>query len=312
MADDLAVSVRGLGKRYRTHWAVQDLDLDVAAGESVGIIGPNGAGKTTFVECLAGLRRRSAGSVEIFGNDPETQVSQVRRDLGFQMQHTGLPYNMPVRHAVELFGSFHADPHPAAEIIASMGLTEVESAPWDHLSGGQKQRVAAALALVGRPRLAILDEWSAGLDPRARAYVWEFLGASVARGMTLVVISHNMEEIERLCRRVLLLRDGSIALDSTPAKLRGRSTDRRTITVWTSAALDVGRLRDELCLEDVHRVEEGEHGYRMIGTSSTSGELLAHLAAQQVEVVDLSVEKPSLADVYVDVVRDNESESDER
>ena len=218
-----AIQAEGLVKRYGDKVAVDGLSLRVEPGEVLGILGTNGAGKTTTVEMIAGLRRPDRGSVRLLGLDPRRDRARVRQVLGVQLQAAYLHGALTVAELLDLYRSFYPDPRPAAELLDLVGLEEQRRVRFEKLSGGQQQRVSIALALVGRPRVVILDELTTGLDPRARRRMWGTVERLRDEGVTVVLVSHAMEEVERLCDRVALLDGGRLVAVGTPGELTARA-----------------------------------------------------------------------------------------
>jgi ABC-2 type transport system ATP-binding protein len=214
-----AVLVENLRKRYGGTVAVDDLSLRIDTGEVFGVLGTNGAGKTTTVEIIAGLRRPDRGRVAVLGLDPGRDRARVRQVLGVQLQQATLHGALTVAELVALYRSFYPDPRPAEELLALVGLGDQRDTRFEALSGGQQQRLSVALALAGRPRVVILDELSTGLDPRARRRMWTSIERLRAEDVTVVLVSHSMEEVERLCDRVALLHGGQAVAVGTPAEL---------------------------------------------------------------------------------------------
>src|SRR5262245_42737553 len=167
------IEVIDLSKRYGDRVAVDGVSFAVEEGEIFGILGPNGAGKTTTIESIAGLRTPDTGTIRVLGLDPRTDRDQLRSVVGVQLQESALPDRMRVGEALELFASFYEEPADPRELMADLGLESQRDTAYKHLSGGQKQRLSIALALIGRPRIAILDELSTGLDPQARRDTWD-------------------------------------------------------------------------------------------------------------------------------------------
>ncbi|GIF96292.1 ABC transporter ATP-binding protein [Catellatospora citrea] len=213
------IEVNGLTKRYGDRTVVDGVSFTVAEGEIFGILGENGAGKTTTVECISGLRTPDAGSISVFGLDTRTEREQLRRLIGVQLQESQLQDRLRVGEAMQLFASFYTDPADWRELLAGVGLEEHVNAPYAKLSGGQKQRLSIALALIGNPRLAILDELTTGLDPRARRETWKLIRQIRDRGVTVLLVTHFMDEAERLCDRLAVLDGGKIVALDTPAAL---------------------------------------------------------------------------------------------
>ncbi|MEU6860385.1 ABC transporter ATP-binding protein [Glycomyces sp. NPDC046736] len=214
-----AIEARGLRKRYGDTTAVDGLDLTVETGEIFGILGRNGAGKSTTVEIIAGLRRPDAGEVTVLGLDPWKDRARLRQVLGVQLQETAVHAALQVRELVRLHRSFHRDGADPDELIERVGLTASAKKRFEHLSGGQQQRLSIALALVGKPRAVILDELTTGLDPEARRQMWATVEELRDEGTTIVLVSHNMDEVRRLCDHVAILDRGRVVAVDKPAGL---------------------------------------------------------------------------------------------
>jgi len=216
---DNVIEVSGLRKTYGSLVAVQDVSFSVRRGEIFGVLGPNGAGKTTTVESIAGLRRPNAGAIRVLGLDPERDGRQLRQRLGVQLQQATLPDRLKVWEALELFASFYQAPADWRRLVEEWDLTEKENASFASLSGGQRQRLFIALALVGDPEVVILDELTSGLDPQARRATWELVRAVRDAGTTVVLVTHFMDEAERLCDRLAIIDEGRIVASGSPRDL---------------------------------------------------------------------------------------------
>lgn len=219
MATDTVIEVRGLRKVYGSTVAVDEVDLEVTGGEIFGIVGPNGAGKTTTVECIASLRRPDGGSIRVLGLDPDAQQKAVRQVVGVQLQQSALPGRLRVREALSLFASYYPDPLDVEELLGDWQLSEKPNTAVASLSGGQRQRLFIALALVGNPRVVVLDELTTGLDPHVRRETWAHVRALRDRGVTVLLVTHFMDEVERLCDRVAMIAGGRVTARGTPAEL---------------------------------------------------------------------------------------------
>lgn len=218
--------VEHLHKRYRRRVAVDDVSLRVETGEILGVLGTNGAGKTTTVEVIAGLRRlghQDRGTVRVHGLDPRRDRARVREILGVQLQDADLHGALTVRELIDLYRGFYPDPRPAAELLDLVDLDAHQRVHFDKLSGGQQQRLSIALALAGRPRVVILDELTTGLDPRARRRMWGTVEQIRDEGCTIILVSHAMDEVERLCDAVVLLDTGRVIATGTPAEIVRRA-----------------------------------------------------------------------------------------
>jgi ABC-2 type transport system ATP-binding protein len=234
------VTVRGLRKVYGDRVVVDDLDLDVPAGEIVGLIGANGAGKTTTVECIQGLRRPDGGTVRVLGLDPARQPDRLRPQLGSQLQDSALPDRLRVGEAITLFATGRAG--DADALLAQFGLAQRRRAAFAGLSGGERQRLFLVLALLNRPRLVILDELTQGLDPAARRDVWAAVAQLRDGGTTVLLVTHELDEAQALCDQVIAMRAGRVLDAGRPAQLVARHAGWATVTFSWPAAEHAGLL----------------------------------------------------------------------
>lgn len=290
------IRVEHLSKTYPRGRGVLDVGLSVDEGEIVGILGPNGAGKTTTVECIGGLRDRDGGTVDVAGFDPAHEAPGLREVLGIQLQESTLPDRLRVGEALQLYAALYPDPADTGELAARLGLAEHLAVPFASLSGGQKQRLSVALALIGRPRVAILDELTTGLDPQARREVWSLLEDLRADGVTLLLVSHFMEEAERLCDRVVVVDQGRVVAEGSPTELARSAGDGVLVTVTPSAPVDADLLRG---LPGVSEVTVSGVVYRIRGTDRTLADVVTTLRENGVTATDLHVHEPSLDDAFV-------------
>ncbi|KRD43683.1 ABC transporter ATP-binding protein [Cellulomonas sp. Root930] len=221
--------------------ALDDVSLSVGEGQLVGLLGPNGAGKTTLLSLVSGLRRADSGTVRLFGGDPRDASSRIA--LGTTPQETGLPPTLTVGEVVDLVAGHYPAPMTRAEVLARFGLEDLSGRQTGGLSGGQKRRLAVALALVGRPRLVLLDEPTTGLDVEARHTLWEALRDYHADGATVLLTSHYLEEIEALAERVVVIGEGRVLADDTLSSVLGLVGLRRVIfAVPNGDGVDLARL----------------------------------------------------------------------
>ena len=232
------IEVENVHKRYGGTVAVDDVSFSVEEAEIFGILGPNGAGKSTTVECIDGLRTPDRGRIRVLGLDPRADGAELRQQVGVQLQESALPERIQVGEALELYSSFYRTPADWVELMRTLGLDSKRHAQYRKLSGGQKQRLSIALALVGRPRIAILDELTTGLDPQARREVWAMIEGVRDRGVTIVLVTHFMEEAERLCDRVALLDRGRVVAVDTPSALAEAAGAEQRIRFRPSIPLD--------------------------------------------------------------------------
>ncbi|HWF74587.1 MAG TPA: ABC transporter ATP-binding protein [Solirubrobacteraceae bacterium] len=292
------VTVRGLVKRYGQRNVVDGVDLDVLEGEVVGLIGANGAGKTTTVECLQGLRRPDGGTLRVLGLDPVTEAARLRPLIGSQLQDSALPDRLRVAEAVELFtprGGRGGD-----DLLARFGLGERRRSAFASLSGGERQRLFLVLALLGGPRLVILDELTQGLDPAARRNVWEAVRQLRDQGTTVLLVTHELADAEALCDRVMAMRAGRILDSGPPAELVDRHARRATIRFGLEAATDSEALLDELSeAVGVDHVERQGGRVTVYGHRQAIAYVGAALVRGGSVPADLSVAIPSLEDALL-------------
>jgi ABC-2 type transport system ATP-binding protein len=233
-----ALSCRGLHKRFADTVAVAGVDLEVRAGECFGLLGPNGAGKTTTIEILEGLLPADAGEVILLGGRWADDHARLREKMGIALQETQLPDKLTVREALVLFRSFYAEGRDVDDVIAALELYDKKHSFVSNLSGGQRQRLALGCALVGAPELLFLDEPTTGLDPQARLKVWDVVQSFRARGGTVVMSTHNMEEAARLCDRIAILDHGKVIAHGTVVELLALLGARAMIEMVLAAPVD--------------------------------------------------------------------------
>ncbi|EHY88242.1 ABC transporter ATP-binding protein [Saccharomonospora azurea] len=297
MTDATVLEVRNLHKRYGDTVAVDDVSFTVDKGEIFGIVGPNGAGKTTTVECVEGLRVPDRGTVRVLGLDPVDDTTELRQRLGIQLQSSELPDRLRVAEALHLYASFYRDPADPDELLKLLGLTERRDVAFHKLSGGQKQRVSIALALIGTPELVIFDELTTGLDPHARRDVWGLVERIRDRGVTVVLVTHFMEEAERLCDRLTIIDSGRVIATDTPAGLVAAAKTGQVLRFRLSELFDLALLE---ALPEVHSVEhDGTERLVVTGTTEVLHAVTALLARHQVIAHELRVDQTTLDDVFV-------------
>ncbi|MFE1249337.1 ABC transporter ATP-binding protein [Streptomyces sp. NPDC058735] len=292
------IEVTELRKSYGGRPAVDGVSFAVEEGEVFGILGPNGAGKTTTVECVEGLRVPDSGRVRVTGLDPVADHERVTRVLGAQLQEGGLQPKLTVREALELYSAFH--PHPAdwRPLAERLGLRERLNTRFARLSGGQKQRLSIALALVGDPRIVVLDELTTGLDPRARREAWRLVEDVRARGVTVLLVTHGMEEARRLCDRIAVIDRGRVAALDTPAGLIRRSAGATVVGFTPYPPLDTGELAG---LPALARLALHDGRITLSGTDETVDALLSLLARRRVTAHRLRVTDATLEDAFLDL-----------
>ncbi|CAM3621109.1 ABC transporter ATP-binding protein [Isoptericola cucumis] len=305
MADPI-VEVSHLRKTYGEKVAVDDVSFAVQPGEIFGILGPNGAGKTTTVETLAGLRTADRGTVRVRGIDTQRDPAAVRDILGVQLQEAALHDKITVREALTLFAGFYANPADPDDLLAMLDLTPHADRRFAKLSGGQKQRLSIALALIGNPEIAILDELTTGLDPQARRNTWELVERVRDSGVTILLVTHFMEEAERLCDRLVIIDAGNVVAEGTPRELIDGLEGGHTVVV-RFAPEDVERGRRELGVlvdrdpevEGAQQVGGSPSELAVTGTRRVLFSLVPALAAADLVPEDVRTVARSLEDVFL-------------
>ena len=298
-AESVALRCTGLVKRYPDVTAVDGIDLEVRTGECFGLLGPNGAGKTTTVEIFEGLTKPDDGTVEVLGLQwDQGQDRALRNRFGVQLQETQLTEKLTVRETVRLFRSFYTRGLDVESIISLVELEEKRNARVGKLSGGQKQRLALACALAGDPELLFLDEPTTGLDPQARLKLWDIVEDFRARGGSIVLTTHYMEEAARLCDRVGVMDHGRVIALDTPTKLIESLGAEQIVEFSVRGEIDEQGLEN---LAGVRGVRASNNLYALtvsdIGTALPA--LLSEIERQRVELVTLTTHQATLEDVFV-------------
>ena len=215
-----AITAEHVTKRFGGFEAVGDVSFEVPDGQLLAVLGPNGAGKTTTLEMLEGFSAPTSGSMRVLGTDPHRGDRAWRARIGLVLQSTSLDPGLTVRDTLALFAGLYPDPWPVSEAIEMADLAADARTKVGVLSGGQRRRVDLAIGIIGRPAVLFLDEPTTGLDPEARRRTWTAIGNLATAGTTIVLTTHYIDEADHLAERILVLTDGRIAADTTPAGLR--------------------------------------------------------------------------------------------
>jgi ABC-2 type transport system ATP-binding protein len=288
VSDDVAaIEVTALRKRYGEFEALRGIDITVRRGEVFGLLGPNGAGKTTTVEILEGYRTRSDGEVSVLGYDPARRSIELRRRIGIVLQSSGIYSHVTPREALAHWASFYPRPRDVDEVIALAGLQDCAEVRSRKLSGGQLRRLDFALALVGDPELIFLDEPTTGFDPEARRAAWQTIRSLRDLGKTILLTTHYLDEAQELADRVAIVKDGRILAIGPPRELgvgAGGEGERYRITYRDADGRVVERETDN--------------------PTALLNELTAAALAEGRQLEELSVGRPSLEDVYLELTAD--------
>jgi ABC-2 type transport system ATP-binding protein len=293
---ETVIDVQHVTKTYGGRRAVDDVSLQVGEGEIFAILGPNGAGKTTLVEAIAGLRASDSGQIRVLGLDPRRDRDALRQQLGIQLQESALPDNIRVWEALDLYASFYANPADWRTLLAGLGLEGARNTRFAKLSGGQKQRLSIALALVGDPRIAVLDELTTGLDPQARRDTWELIEGIRDRGVTVLLVTHFMEEAERLADRIALFDGGRLVALDTPEGIVRLVDAGQQVRFRPSAPFDESILTG---LVEVRSVTRSGSTITVAGGGNLVLAVTAALARNGVVANDLRIQQADLEDAII-------------
>ena len=297
MPSQPVIHVSAIRKTYGRTVAVDEASFDVHEGEIFGLIGPNGAGKTTTMECVEGLRRPDRGAISVLGLDPARQVYALQDRIGVQLQEAQLQKRIKVREAVGLWASLYRKPLDGDRLLEQLGLTDKRNAWFMTLSGGQKQRLFIALALINDPELVFLDELTTGLDPQERRAIWDLVRGIRARGKTVFLTTHLMEEAERLCDRVAIIDHGRIIDIATPEELIRRYCPEQTVVVVTDDRASDERFR---MIPNVESVASQDGRFTIRGGGDDLVTRVIHcLADHRMQVTDFRTERSTLEDVFL-------------
>jgi len=278
--------------------SVDEVSFEVRDGEIFGLIGPNGAGKTTTMECVEGVRRPDRGAISVLGLDPVRDVYRLQPRIGVQLQEAQLQKRIKVREAVHFWASLYRKPASDGDrLLEQLGLADKREAWFMTLSGGQKQRLFIALALVNDPELVFLDELTTGLDPQARRAIWELVRGIRARGKTVFLTTHLMEEAERLCDRVAIIDHGRIVDIDSPEALVARHCPERTVILQTTHAAAADRFRGIAGITEVV-CEDTRLTLRGTGAGFVTAVIQA-LSESGMTVTDFRTVQPTLEDVFL-------------
>lgn len=294
------IEVNGVRKVYGGRPVVDGVSFTVDEGEIFGILGPNGAGKTTTVECVEGLRVPDAGTVRVAGLDPAVDRHAVTQLLGAQLQESELQPKLTVREALELYSAFYPHPADRCALAERLGLDGHLDRRFAKLSGGQKQRLFIALALIGNPRVVVLDELTTGLDPRARRDTWRLIEEIRDSGVTVLLVTHFMEEAQRLCDRIAVIDKGRVVALDTPGGLIGGAAGSTAISFTPSEPIAYAELE---MLQGAVFVDVTDPGGRVVihGTDDTANAVITLLARHRVTARQLRVTEAGLDDVFLDL-----------
>jgi ABC-2 type transport system ATP-binding protein len=302
----MIIETHALRRVYGDTVALSGVDLRIDEGGIVGLLGPNGAGKTTLVEILEGLRVPSSGEVSVLGMNPTRQGRAVKERIGAQLQSTTIPVDLTPFEVLRLYASFYERSLPIEQVLKTVNLEAKAKKLTRTLSGGQKQRLAIGMALIHEPELLIFDEPTSGLDPAARRQLHQILLDLKGQGRTILLTTHYIEEAEKLCDRVIMIRDGEVVADGTPFELLSRAGGRSTIWITVEGQFDPSPL---LVAGAEDHGRQGDHyKFTTADPAATIVALGELLRSQGVGLTDLRMRRPTLEDVYLELMGDPEDD----
>jgi ABC-2 type transport system ATP-binding protein len=296
-----AAELTNVTHRYGAHTALRNLSLTLRAGEVVALLGPNGAGKTTAVKLMLGLLQPSEGEVKVFGRSPSERATRQR--IGAMLQVARVPETLAIGEYLDLFRSYYPHPLPTAQVVETAGLTGLEKRQFKDLSGGEKQRMLFGLALCGNPDLVFLDEPTVGMDIETRHNLWRQVRSLADSGKTVLLTTHYLEEADTLADRILVIAQGSVVAEGTPAEIKGRVSGRkiRCVTSLTDTFLTQ--------LPSVRSVEHTGAGVTL--TVDNAEAVLRAMLAADATMHSLEVSSPALEDAFLELTRTTDTSKEQ-
>ncbi|MEJ6511797.1 MAG: ABC transporter ATP-binding protein [Acidimicrobiales bacterium] len=304
-----AIEVNNLTIRYGDRIAVNGLSFTATPGQITALLGPNGAGKTSTVETLEGYRRPTAGSVRVLGLDPVADHRQLVARIGVMLQSGGVATGMRPGEALRLFASYYDDPIDPDELLELVGLADHRSSTWRSMSGGEQQRLSLALALVGRPDVAFLDEPTAGIDPAGRQLIRRVIAGLRDRGVAVLLTTHDLEEAEKLADHVVIIDHGVVLADGTPTELM-RASQGDDVRFGAPSGLEVSSLGQHIGAV-VTETSPGEYVVASAATPSMVAAITAWLAEMDLPLADLRAGRQRLEDVFLRLTADADAKAPE-
>lgn len=292
-----AIEVTDLTIRYGEHTAVADLSFRAERARITALLGPNGAGKTSTVETLEGYRRPTSGSVRVLGLDPQRDHTALVPRIGVMLQSGGVYTGIRPLEMLRLFASYYDDPVDPTELLDLVGLSDRRRSTWRSLSGGEQQRLSLALALIGRPEVAFLDEPTAGIDPSGRQLIRRVVADLRSEGVAVLLTTHDLDEAEKLADQVVIIDHGRLLADATPTELM-TSAEASDIRFGAPSGLDIASLSARLGVPVIES-SPGDYVVDTAGTPAVIAALTAWLAEHDLPIADLRVGRQTLEDVFL-------------
>ncbi len=288
LAEPIAV-LDNVTKKYGAITALEGLSLGLRPGEIVALLGPNGAGKSTAVRLLLGLSSPTAGTARVFGGDPRLATTRTR--MGAMLQVASVPKTLKVKEHIDLFRSYYPAPLSVAEIVRIAQLEGIEDRLFQDLSGGQRQRLLFGLAICGNPEIVFLDEPTVGLDIEARRGLWEQIRSLAARGKTVLMTTHYLEEADALAHRIMVINKGKVVSEGTPAEIKSRGAGRKIRCVTSLSTAQIWAIAGVIDVEQTA-------GMTFVTAGHAEG-VVRKLLAYDAELSGLEVVSPGLEDAFL-------------
>jgi ABC-2 type transport system ATP-binding protein len=293
-SDLIVASLEGVNKNYGSVRALRGVNFGVRAGEVVALLGPNGAGKTTAVKLLLGLMQPNSGRVRVFGGDPTNPGNRMR--TGAMLQVGRVPETLRVREHIDLFSTYYQKPMPSAEVLVAAGLEKLSERKFGDLSGGQRQRVLFALAICGDPDLFFLDEPTVGLDVEARRLLWDEIRRMVARGKTVLLTTHYLQEADALADRVAVINQGEIIAEGSPTEIKAKTAGKRIRCITN---LSINTLRQMTGVTDVREDREAVELH-----AAEAEPVVRELLARDAQLSGLEITSAGLEEAFLALTHD--------
>lgn len=294
---ETVAELKSANKNYGQVQALKNIDLKIASGEVISLLGPNGAGKTTAISMLLGLVKPSSGEALLFGDSPQSTNSRTR--TGVMLQLSGIPDTLKVKEHIELYSSYYPNPLNLGEVLELSSLTGLENRWYGKLSGGQKQRLHLALALCGNPDLVFLDEPTTGLDVASRRALWEQVRSYIAKGKTVVLTTHYLEEADALADRIVVIDKGEIIADGTPTEIKALTTDKKVRII---SSLSPGQIST---MEGVSSVKQD--GVYLEILTGQAEKLVYKLLQEDSNATGLEVSTAGLEEAFLELTQERKA-----
>ncbi|HWC55981.1 MAG TPA: ABC transporter ATP-binding protein [Sphingomicrobium sp.] len=301
--DEPAIRIESLSKTYAGgKLALNEVSFDVPRGQIFGLLGPNGAGKSTLINILAGLVMKTSGQVTIWGFDIDEHPRNSKRSIGVVPQEIIFDPFFTPRETLEIQAGLYGIPpseRMSDELLAAMHLTDKANAYSRTLSGGMKRRLLVAKAMVHSPPILVLDEPTAGVDVELRRQLWDYVRKLHARGVTIVLTTHYLEEAEELCDRIAIIHHGRVIANEPTRELLAKAQEKAVVVTFDR---DITQVPSDPSFENISLIDERTLEITYRKDKVNAGQVLSELTADGLGIVDVSTRAPDLEDVFISLV----------